>query len=267
MAVASAIDLAPTAGAQPVVRRLTLADLSASLREGWADFMAIPTQLAFLGVIYPVVGLLAARAADGGQVLPLFFPLVAGLSLLGPVLAVGLYELSRRREQGLPVSWRNAFDVFSSPALPAIAALGVMLLVLFCLWIASARAIYMGTIGASAGDMAPGSVSEFIELMRSSPHTPALFLLGNIMGALFAAVALTVSAVSFPMLLDRHVGPALAVGTSYRVVRANPLVMGIWGLTVAAILALGSIPLFVGLAVAMPVLGHATWHLYRRAVN
>ena len=267
MANASSLALAPVIDAKPEIRRLAVSDLSASLRQGWADFMAIPTQLAFLGVIYPVVGLLAARAADGGQVLPLFFPLVAGLALVGPVLAVGLYELSRRREAGLTVSWRNAFDVFRSPALPAIAALGVMLMVLFCLWIASARLIYMATIGETPLDMAPGSLTEFVQLIRGSPHTTALVLLGNAVGAVFAAVVLTVSAVSFPMLLDRHVGPALAVDTSIRVARKNPLVMALWGLTVATILVLGSIPLFVGLAVAMPVLGHATWHLYRRAVN
>lgn len=267
MPTASTFTLAPGIEGQPAIRHLLLNDLSVSLREGWADFMEIPTQLAFLGVIYPVVGLLAARVANGGQVLPLFFPLVAGLSLLGPVLAVGLYELSRRREAGLPVSWRNAFDVFRSPALPAIAALGVMLLVLFCCWIASARLIYIATIGETARDMAPGSLSDFIELIQGSPHAIALIVLGNLAGAAFAAIVLTVSAVSFPMVLDRHVSPRVAVETSFRVVRANPRVMALWGLTVVAVLALGSIPLFVGLAIAMPVLGHATWHLYRRAVN
>jgi len=249
--------------ARPAIRRLTMDDLTGSLRDGWADFMAIPTQLAFLSVIYPVVGLLAARAADGGQILPLFFPLVAGLSLLGPVLAVGLYELSRRREAGLPVSWRNAFDVFRSPALPAIGALGIMLLLLFGLWIGVARAIYVGTIG----EMAPDSVGSFLTLLQNSPRGLTLLVLGNLAGAVFAVVVLTLSVVSFPMLLDQNVGPGTAVQTSVRVVLANPVVMAVWGLIVAGILALGCFPLFVGLAVAMPVLGHATWHLYRRAVG
>ncbi len=248
---------------QPTVRRIGVPDLMASLRDGWADFMAIPTQLVFLGVIYPVIGLIAARAAQGGQLLPLFFPLVAGLSLLGPVLAVGMYELSRRREAGQSVSWLNAFDAFRNPALPGIAALGVMLLILFTAWIGVARAIYAGTVGV----MAPESVGAFVDVVRSSARGLELLLLGNLVGGVFAAAVLALSAVSFPMMLDRNVTPLVAVQTSIRVVRANPVTMAIWGLMVVAIMGLGCIPLFVGLAVAMPVLGHATWHLYRRVVG
>lgn len=266
--MANASIFAPTMAQTPaLVRHLTIKDLTASLSEGWADFMAIPTQLAFLGVIYPVVGLLAARAADGGQLLPLFFPLVAGLSLLGPVLALGLYELSRRREAGLPVSWQNAFDVFRNPAILSIAALGIMLLLLFGLWIGAARVIYMATMGSTVAEMAPDSVGSFLTLLLTSPHGLALLVIGNLAGAFFAVIVLTLSAVSFPMLLDRNVDPATAVATSIRVVRANPVVMAAWGVMVAGILALGCLPLFVGLAVAMPVLGHATWHLYRKAVG
>ncbi len=261
--MAEAATFTPTAARTvPTIRRLTIADLTASLREGWADFMAIPTQLMFLAVMYPLVGLIAARAAQGGQVLPLFFPLVAGLSLMGPVLAVGLYELSRRRESGLPVSWRNAFDVFRSPAILSIAALGVMLFFLFALWIGVARAIYAGTVG----EMAPDSVGSFIDLLRHSPRAWELLVVGNLVGAVFAVVVLTLSAVSFPMLLDRNVSPGEAIRTSVRVVTANPVTMAVWGVIVAGLLVAGCVPFFVGLAVVMPVLGHATWHLYRRAV-
>ena len=247
----------------PVIRRIGIPDLRAALSDGWADFMAAPTQLVFLGIIYPVIGLIAARAAQGGQLLPLFFPLVAGLSLLGPVLAVGMYELSRRREKGLSVSWQNAFDVFRNPAILSIAALGVMLFFLFALWIGAARAIYAGTVGV----MAPESVGQFVSALQSSAGGAKLLVIGNLVGGLFAAVVLTLSVVSFPMLLDRNVHPMVAIRTSIDAVRTNPVTMAVWGLIVVALMALGSLPLFVGLAVVMPVLGHATWHLYRRVVG
>ena len=247
---------------RPVVRQVGLADLRASLVEGWADFLAIPTQLVFLCILYPIIGLVSARVAVGNNLLPLAFPLVAGFALVGPVLAVGLYELSRRREAGLPVSWLNAFDVLRNPSVLSVAMLGGVLFVLFALWIGAARALFAATVGD-----APFAVGDFIDAVLSSPHLWALLLLGNLVGFLFALVVLTVGVVSFPLLLDRNVGPFVAVHTSVRVVLRNPVTMLAWGLVVAVVLLLGCLPLFVGLAVAMPVLGHATWHLYRRVVE
>src|SRR5690349_20738666 len=113
------------ASGNPIVRKIGIPDVRDALSEGYSDFLSAPTQLFFLGVIYPLVGLIAARAASGGHLLPLLYPLVAGLSLMGPIAAIGIYELSRRREQGLAVSWLNAFDVLRSPAIGPIAALGL----------------------------------------------------------------------------------------------------------------------------------------------
>ncbi len=246
----------------PVVRRIGLPDLRAALAEGWSDFLAIPTQLVFLCILYPIIGLVSARVAVNSNLLPLAFPLVAGFALVGPVLAIGLYELSRRREAGLPVSWLNAFDVLRSPAMLSVATLGGVLFVIFAAWLGVARAIYALTIGGEA----PSAVGDFIATIQASPHAGELLLVGNAVGFLFALLVLTIAAVSFPLLLDRHVSPVVAVQTSVRAVMANPLTMLAWGFIVAAVLLLGCLPLFVGLAVAMPVLGHATWHLYRRVV-
>ena len=249
------------ASAHPAIRRLTTADIRAALRDGLDDFMAIPTQLVFLCVLYPAIGLIAARTATD-SLLPLLFPLIAGLSLTGPVLAIGLYELSRRRERNEPVSWLHAFDVLRSPALFGIAALGLVLFLIFALWLLTAKLIYAATI---AGPI-PGSIGGFLGMVANAPGGSELFIGGNLAGFAFAIIVLAISAVSFPMLLDRNCTPALAVQTSLRVVAHNPGAMALWGLTVASLLILGSIPLFVGLAVVMPILGHATWHLYRRAV-
>ncbi len=247
---------------RPIVRRIGFSDLRAALAEGWTDFLAIPTQLVFLCILYPIVGLVAAKVAVGNNLLPLAFPLVAGFALVGPVLAVGLYELSRRREAGLPVSWLNAFDVLRNPAVFSVAMLGGVLFVLLAAWLGAARAIYALTIGGEA----PLAVGDFIANIQASPHALQLLVIGNAVGFLFALLVLTIAVVSFPLLLDRNVSPLVAVQTSVRAVWSNPVTMLAWGLVVAVVLLLGCLPLFVGLAIAMPVLGHATWHLYRRVV-
>lgn len=247
----------------PVIRKIAAADVWQALRAGWSDFLTIPTQLIFLCILYPIMGLLAAHAATDESVLPLLFPLLAGLTLLGPVLAVGIYELSRRREAGLPVSWLNAFDVLRSPSILGIVAIGLMLLAIFIAWIVAAKLILLATVGADAA----GSAEAFRHMVFETSEGAELIVIGNLVGFLFAVSVLALTAVSVPMLLDREVSPVLAVQTSLRVIRANPIAMALWGLIVAVSLLIASIPLFIGLAVAMPVLGHATWHLYRRVVG
>jgi uncharacterized membrane protein len=245
------------------VRTLRLADLKDALAKGVADFAAMPSHAVFLCLIYPVVGLVAARLVVGYDVLPLLFPLVAGFALVGPFAAIGLYEMSRRREHGLDTSWQHAFDVYYSPSFGAIVALGLLLMVTFLVWLAAAQAIYVATFGY----LPAASVPDFFHKVLSTPAGWALIVVGNGVGFLFAVTVLVVSVVSFPLLLDRDVGAAGAVLTSVRVVLANPVIMAAWGLIVAALLVLGSIPFLFGLAVVVPVLGHATWHLYRKAVE
>lgn len=247
---------------RPVIRKIAIADLFDALRKGWDDFRAIPTQTIFLCIIYPIVGFVLARLVVGYAVLPLLFPLMAGFALVGPLAAVGIYELSRRREAGQPVSWTDAFGVLRSPSIGAIAALGVVLMILFLSWLASAQTLYQSLFELSA----PDSVTGFFNDVLTTRAGWMLILLGNAIGFLFALVVLTISAVSFPMLVDRDVGAAVAVWTSIRAVLANPVVMAAWGVIVAALLVLGSLPFFVGLAIVMPLLGHATWHLYRKVV-
>lgn len=247
----------------PIVRRIGVTDLRDALAKGYDDFMAIPTQLVFLGIIYPLIGLLAARATSGGNLLPLFFPLVAGLSLMGPVAAIGIYELSRRREQGLEVSWLNAFDVLRSRSIGSIAALGLLMGMIFVAWVFAAQAVYRMTMG----DAPPASIGDFVHRIFTTPEGWNLIVMGNAVGFLFAVLVLTLTVVSFPLLLDRDVGARVAVRTSIRAVLANPVTMALWGLIVAVLLFIGCLPIFIGLAVVMPLLGHATWHLYRKVVE
>jgi uncharacterized membrane protein len=249
------------ARAEPTIRSIGINDLREALREGVDDFLATPTQLAFLCVLYPVVGLLAARATGGGELLPLLFPLIAGLSLVGPVAAVGLYEISRRRQAGQPASWLNAFDVVRSPSFFSIAAMGVLVMAIFVGWLIAARAIFEATVGP-----VPASVGELARIVFDTPEGHRLILIGNAVGFVLAVAVLMLTVVSVPMLLDRNVGIGTAIRTSVRACLANPVAMAAWGLLVVGLLLLGSLPAFIGLAVVMPLLGHATWHLYKRVV-
>lgn len=249
--------------ADPPLRRIGAEAVWRALALGWRDFRENPTQLVFLAIIYPVIGLVAAGVASGRDMMPLVWPLLSGFALVGPLAALGIYEISRRRERGEPTSWVNAFDVRHSPSLPAILALGVLLLAVFVAWLFTARAIYDTTFAAMPAAQGP---DEFLRQVLRTPEGWRLMLLGNGTGLLFAAVVLTLTVVSFPLLLDRPVGLGVAIRTSLRAVVLNPGSMLLWGALVAGILAVASIPLFVGLAVAVPVLGHATWHLYRAVV-
>jgi uncharacterized membrane protein len=249
--------------AHPVVRKIGLSDLREALSRGLDDFMAMPSHLVFLGLIYPIAGVCLAALTFSNNALPLLYPLATGFALVGPFAAIGLYEISRRRELGIEASWQDAFDVLKSPSIPSIAALGVLLLVIFLAWLTTARMLYQSLFGYAV----PSSYSQFINDVLTTPQGMTLILAGNALGFVFAVVVLSISVISFPLLLDRDVGAAVAIQTSIKAVLVNPLVMAAWGLIVAAALLVGSLPLFVGLAIAMPVLGHATWHLYRRVVD
>ena len=244
------------------VRRISAADLVDCLRAGMSDFLRHPSQLIFLALIYPIVGLFLARLSFGQDVLPLLFPLVAGFALLGPLTAVGLYEMSRRREEGLPTGWDHVFALARSPAILSIAAIGCMLVATFLLWLVAALEIYRATLGSYV----PPTLAAFAREILATREGWMLILVGNGVGLGFAVFAMCLSVVSLPLLVDRNVSTATAVRTSFSAVRANPVVMTLWGLIVAVLLALGSLPFFIGLAVVLPVLGHATWHLYRRLV-
>jgi uncharacterized membrane protein len=254
---------ADEAPAHPNVRKISPRDLTEALSKGFDDFWAMPSHLLFLSLIYPIAGACLAALTFTNNALPLLYPLASGFALLGPLAAIGLYEISRRREMGLEPTWQDAFGVLRSPSTPSIMALGVVLLVIFFAWMATARMLYESLFGYAA----PDSYSRFINEVFTTSQGLSLILLGNLLGFVFAVVVLSISVISFPLLLDRDVGVAVAVQTSIRAVAANPVTMALWGLIVAGGLLLGSLPLFVGLAVVMPVLGHATWHLYRRIVE
>lgn len=250
------------APAYPDVRSIEIGDLYDCLRAGYEDFMAKPSHIIFIIVMYPLIGVVLAAWTSGANALPMLFPLASGFALLGPFAAIGLYEISRRREAGMDTSWRHALELRHSPALPSIAAVGAMLFAVFIAWLLTAQALYSAIFGPEP----PASFGSFLSQLFSTSEGWTLILAGNAIGFVFAVVVLSTTVVAFPLLVDRDVGAWAAIHTSARAVMANPLQMLAWGFIVALLLALGSLPLFAGLIVVIPILGHATWHLYRKVV-
>jgi uncharacterized membrane protein len=244
------------------VRDLKLTDLVGSLSSGWEDFMAYPSHAVMLAIIYPIVGLLLARVLHGYSFLPLLFPLAAGFALIGPFAAIVFYDLSRQREQGIIPRVAAAMDIIRSTSSIAIGLLGAILAALFLTWVATAQSIYNAFFGFAPVFSMPG----FVRHVVGTTDGRTFLLEWCAAGSAFAIVAFSISVVSFPTLIDRRASATDAILTSLRVIARNPLSMMLWGLIVTGMLVVATIPVFLGLAIVVPVLGHATWHLYRRAV-
>lgn len=262
--VVSSVDgIAGEEDVTPRIATLLMQDIGESLRRGYEDFTAARADVMMMIMLYPAIGLVLVSMAFNMSLLPAIFPLGAGFALLGPFAAVGLYEVSRRREMGEDVSWADGLNVIRSRNFGAVLALGLGLAMIYLIWLVSAHTIWLFTLGP----VPPVSVMEFTTQVFTTGAGWAMLLVGMAVGFGFALLVLAVAAVSFPMLLDRNVGVVRAVATSIQVFRENKRVVLAWGFTVAALLVLGSIPMFLGLIVVLPILGHGTWHLYRTAVR
>lgn len=244
-------------------QRITAEDLRSALSAGYADFLAMRTDVMFIVVVYPIIGVLLTWAALDRDFLPMLFPLVAGFALIGPAAGIGLYEMSRKRESGERAGWGDAFQVVTSRSIAPILALVGYLGAIFAVWLMAANLIYAVTLGPEP----PQSITGFVGDVFTTGPGWAMLVLGCGVGGLFAVGVLAISLVSFPLLIDRHVGLPRAVATSVRVTLENPVTVVAWGAVVVALLLVGMVTAFVGLVIVLPVLGHATWHLYRRAVK
>ncbi len=257
------VALSGEAGATPKVRSLSRADLSDALRKGYADFSRFRSDVMFLVMIYPAIGLCLSFFAFHRAMLPMLFPLAAGFLLLGPIVAIGLYEMSRQAERREDVGWSAALSVVRAENIGPVLVMAVYLLAIFIVWMLAAMKIYDWTLGPQP----PQSVSGFVTDVLTTGPGWTMVVIGMGVGAVFAVAVLAVSLTTFPMLIDRRIGLAVAVTTSLRVMQKNPATVARWGAIVAVLMLIGTVPLFLGLIVVLPVLGHATWHIYRAAVE
>ena len=248
------------AGVAPVIRTdLTLGDLAAALAAGWRDFLAAPQYGLFFGGVYVLAGLAAAYVALVGGELSWLIPAAAGFPLIAPFVAVGLYEASRRRQRGERLGWKPLLGALKGHGDDQILSMGVIVFVAFSFWMIVAHAIFAIFMAES------GMGSESLAALLT-PAGMSMLAVGSAVGGLMALAFYAMTVISLPMLVDRKVSFPTAIIASFAVMRANVLVMLAWAAIIAGLLALAMIPAFLGLMVALPVLGHATWHLYMRAV-
>ena len=247
------------AAAAMVRRDLAMADLRSALAAGWRDYRAHPAFGVFFGAIYVLSGwFLTWETVARGEVAWLV-PAAAGFPLLAPFCAVGLYEVSRRREAGLPLRWGPVLGALRGRGDEQIISMGVLLFVAFGFWLMIAHGIFAVFLAeARLG-------SESLAMLWTTPGL-LMLLVGGAAGSVIALGFFACTVISLPMLLDRDVDFLTAIITSLRAVLANRRIMLAWAVLIAASLALAMVPAFLGLLVVLPVLGHATWHLYRRTV-
>ncbi|MBC7585198.1 MAG: DUF2189 domain-containing protein [Tardiphaga sp.] len=245
----------------PVVRRVSVADIAESLGQGLRDFQAAPLfGLAFAG-LYVAGGILILLSLTAFGMVYLAYPLAAGFALLGPFVAVGLYEVSRQREAGEAPSMRGIWATIR--ARREIGWMAFVTLFVFLVWMYQVRLLIAVLLGLHASF---SSLPEFITVVLTTNEGLVFLALGNLIGAALSLVLFSLTVVSFPLLLDRDVDAVTAMITSVRAVVMSPLPMIGWAAVIVVLLAVSSLPYFLGLLVTLPVLGHATWHLFRRIV-
>jgi uncharacterized membrane protein len=248
----------PTA---PAINTLDFGDLSAALRLGWSDFRRAPQFGLFFAAVFVAGGWIMFYALTRAGMLWLSLPAAAGFPIIGPFVACGLYEVSRRLERGLPLSWGEVLGVIWAEKNRQIPSMAVVIVVFFLIWTFLGHMIFALFMGLSVMTNVSSSLAIYL-----TPNGLGMLAMGTLVGAVLATLLFSITVVSLPLLLDRDVDFVTAMITSFATVRDNPVVMLAWGVIIAGLTFLAMLPGFLGLFVVFPLLGHATWHLYRRAL-
>lgn len=245
----------------PIVRRISAADVAEALVLGLRDFQARPLFGLMFGAIYAVGGMLIVLSVTAFGVAYLAYPLAAGFALVGPFVAIGLYEVSRCREAGRTPTVRDLWLTMKSRG--EIGWMAFVTLFIFIMWMYQVRLLIALFLGVNASF---ASLQEFIVAVLTTTEGLVFLLVGNMIGAALSLILFSLTVVSFPLLLDRDVDFVTAMITSVRAVVASPVPMIGWAAIIVVLLIVSCLPFFLGLLVTLPVLGYTTWHLYRRIV-
>ena len=246
----------------PEVKALSFSDIFACFQQGISDFRHAPFFGLFFGGIFAFGGLLIIQSMYVWEKGWMIYPLVIGFPLIGPFAAVGLYEVSRRRSEDLPLRWNEILRVVSLQTSREIPWMAFVMLFIFWVWIYQVRLL----LALFLGRMSFTSFGSFFEIITTTPQGLTFIIVGHVVGACFALFMFSVTVISIPLLLDRDVDFITAMITSIKTVVASPVVMLSWGVFVTLAVMFSFLPLFLGLLIVLPVLGHTTWHLYKRAV-
>lgn len=245
----------------PRIRAIGVDDVTEALRAGAEDFRAMPRFGMAIGLLYAIGGMILLALAAAYDMIVLAFPLVAGFALIGPFAAMGLYEGSRRRDRGETPGLGDLFNVAAATSHANILFLGFILLFALFVWTRIALLLYALFFG-----MSPVGADTLLTEVFTTTNGFAFLIIGNLVGAAFAFVVFSITVVSFPYMLERDVDAVTAVALSVSAVAKNILPLAGWAVFVAIVLAVSSMPIFLGLVVTLPVLGHATWRLYKRMI-
>ena len=245
----------------PVVRPIAAADIAEALGQGLRDFQAMPLYGLVFGALYAAGGILIVLSLTAFGMVYLAYPLAAGFALIGPFVAIGLYEMSRRRETGEQVTLAAVWATVRSRH--EIGWMAFVTLFSFVIWMYQVRLLIALILGINASF---SSLQQFITVVLTTSEGLLFLAIGNAVGAALSLILFSLTVVSFPLLLDRDVDFVTAMVTSVRAVVTSPIPMIGWAAVIVVLLIVSSIPYFLGRLVTLPVLGHATWHLYRRIV-
>lgn len=253
----------PVKAAWPVVRTLKPDDILNALDAGIRDFRSAPKFGLFFGAVYALAGWLIFALVFYVDMPYLAYPLATGFALIAPFAATGLYDVSRKLERGEPLTWGGVLGSIKSVSGKELAWMAVVTVFSLIIWLDIAAFLFFAFLGFGGGDLGGSLINEILNTTRGW----VFLLIGNIVGAVLALMVFSYSAISFPMLFDRNVDFVTAMVTSVKTVVNNPWPMFIWAVIIAINLVLSLVSLLVGLIIAMPVLGHTTWHIYRKAVE
>lgn len=246
---------------RPEVLHVEFSDLRAALRGALRDFARAPHYGLFFACFYVVGGWLIWWAVTAKGQIWWTLPASAGFPILGPFIACGLYEVSRRLEAGEALDRRQIFGVIFRQKDRQIPSMAAVIVVFFLFWNFLAHMIFALFLGNATMTNVSSSLAVF-----ATVEGMTMLAVGTAVGAVFATLLFALTVVSLPMLLEREVDFVTAMLTSFAVVTESPLVMLTWGAVIGALLFVGMLPGFLGLFAVLPVLGHATWHLYRHAI-